>query len=97
MSFSADLTFASFSSPSLLKTIAHTSDKKPSIPTSSTGFGRKNDVVPQPVRVWKRRAVDCLDIKLLSLFRGPPYHPQDGAIGILGECAEVTGYPYMLL
>ena len=57
MNFSADLTFASFSSPSLLKKIAHTSDKKPSIPTSSNGCGGKNDVVPQPVRVWKRRAV----------------------------------------
>ena len=98
MNFSADLTFASFSSPSLLKTIAHISDKRPSMLTSSNGCGRKNDVVPQPVRVWKgRRAVDCLDIKILSLFRGPSYHPQDGAIGILGECAEVTGYPYMLL
>ena len=80
MNFSADLTFASFSSPSLLKTMAHISDKRPSMPTSSNGCGRKNDVVPQPVRVWKRRrAVDCLDIKILSLFRGPSYHQQDGA------------------
>ena len=79
MNFSAELTFASFSSPSLLTTIAHTSDKKPSIPTSSNGCGGKNDVVPQPVRVWKRRAVDGIHIKILSLLRGPSYHPQDGA------------------
>ena len=44
MNFSADLTFASFSSPSLLKTIDHTADKKPSRPTFSNGCGRKNDV-----------------------------------------------------
>ena len=44
MNFSADLTFASFSSPSLLKTIDHTADKKPSRPTFSNGCGGKNDV-----------------------------------------------------
>ena len=73
MNYSADLSFASFSSSSLLKTKdQRTSNKKPSISTSSKGCGEKNDVVPQPVRVWKgRRAVDCLDIKILSLFRGP--------------------------
>ena len=67
------------------------------MPTSSNGCGGKNDVVPQPVRVWKRRAVDGLDIKILSVFRGPSYHQQDGATGILGECAEVTGYLHTLL
>ena len=77
MNFSADLTFASLSSPSLLKTIDHTSNKKPSMPTSSNGCGGKNVVVPQPVRAWKgRRAVDCLDIKILFLFRGPWNHQQ---------------------
>ena len=44
MNFSADLTFASFSSPSLLKTIDHTADKKPSRPTFTNGYGGKNDV-----------------------------------------------------
>ena len=44
MNFSADLTFASFSSPSLLKTIDHTADKKPSRPTFWNGCGGKNDV-----------------------------------------------------
>ena len=71
MNFSADLTFVSLSSPSLLKTIDHTSNKKPSIATSLNGCGGKNDVVPQPVRVWKGKAVDGHDIKILSLFRGP--------------------------
>ena len=71
MNCSTDLTFASFSSLQKTKD-QHTSNKKPSISTSSKGCGEKNDVVPQPVRVWKgRRAVDCLDIKILSLFRGP--------------------------
>ena len=68
---SCNLTFASFSSLSRLKTLDHTSDKKSSMPTSSKGCGGKNEVVPQPVRAWKGgKAVDCLDIKILSLFRG---------------------------
>ena len=47
MNCSADLTFASFSSSSLLKSKdQHTSNKKLSKLTSSKGCGEKNDVVP---------------------------------------------------